>query len=217
MAFDDKKVASNAEWARVKPFKGVNVARKRYLEIAETKRLINACQGDFRLLVQAALITGARYGELARLKVEDFKRASRTLEIKTSKSGKGRHVYLTEEGAAFFAQLCAGRPGNATMLHRGCGEPWGRSHQFLPMQAACKRANITPPISFHGLRHTWASHAVMSGEISLQVAAQALGHRDTRMVEEHYGHLAQSYVADAIRKGSPRFGFKPDKKIVVMK
>ena len=38
---------------------------------------------------------------------------------------------------------------------------------------------------------------------------QALGHSDTRMVEKHYGHLSQSYVAEAIRKGAPRFGFKP--------
>jgi hypothetical protein len=33
------------------------------------------------------------------------------------------------------------------------------------------------------------------------------------MVEMHYGHLAPSYVADAIRAGAPRFGFTPDKKI----
>jgi len=26
------------------------------------------------------------------------------------------------------------------------------------------------------------------------------------MVERHYGHLAPSYVADAIRAGAPKFG-----------
>jgi hypothetical protein len=30
------------------------------------------------------------------------------------------------------------------------------------------------------------------------------------MVEKHYGHLAPSYIADAIRAGAPKFGFKPD-------
>jgi hypothetical protein len=30
----------------------------------------------------------------------------------------------------------------------------------------------------------------------------------------HYGHLAQSYVADAIRAAAPRFGTEPDKKII---
>jgi hypothetical protein len=28
-------------------------------------------------------------------------------------------------------------------------------------------------------------------------------------VEKHYGHLAPSYIADAIRAGAPRFGRKP--------
>jgi hypothetical protein len=40
--------------------------------------------------------------------------------------------------------------------------------------------------------------------------AKNLGHRDTRMVELHYGHLAPSYIADAIRAGAPRFGIEVD-------
>jgi hypothetical protein len=41
--------------------------------------------------------------------------------------------------------------------------------------------------------------------VPLMVVAKNLGHADTRMVEKHYGHLAPSYVADAIRAGAPRF------------
>jgi len=44
--------------------------------------------------------------------------------------------------------------------------------------------------------------------------ARNLGHRDTRMVEKHYGHLREDYVAAEIRKAAPTFGFKPDKKVV---
>jgi len=73
------------------------------------------------------------------------------------------------------------------------------------MDVANERASIDPPINFHGLRHTWASHAVMNG-VPLLVVAKNLGHSDTRMVEKHYGHLAPSSVADAIRAGAPRFG-----------
>jgi integrase len=43
----------------------------------------------------------------------------------------------------------------------------------------------------------------------LMVVAENLGHADTRMVERHYGHLAQSYVADTIRKTAPSFGTEP--------
>ena len=51
----------------------------------------------------------------------------------------------------------------------------------------------------------------------LMVVARQLGHRDTRMVERHYGHLAPDYITDAIRAGAPRFGFKPDAKVVPLK
>jgi integrase len=77
------------------------------------------------------------------------------------------------------------------------------------MRLACERARITPSVGFHGLRHTWASHAVMN-RVPLLVVAKNLGHADSRMVEKHYGHLAPSYIADAIRAGAPKFGFKPD-------
>jgi hypothetical protein len=43
----------------------------------------------------------------------------------------------------------------------------------------------------------------------LMVMAGALGHADTRQIEKHYGHLAPSYAADAIRKAAPRYGIKP--------
>jgi integrase len=211
------KVGSNAAWARVAPFRGVNVARVRYLSIAEAQRLTNACgASDFRLLVQAALQTGARLGELVALQVHDFNRDASTIAVRDSKSGKPRHILLTEEGAAFFRQVCAGRPGYAIMLPRADGQPWGPGHQREPMLTACKGAQITPPISFHGLRHTWASLAVMGG-VPLMVVARNLGHADTRMVEKYYGHLAPSYVADAIRAGAPRFGFEPDTKVAALR
>ena len=91
--------------------------------------------------------------------------------------------------------------GNEPMF----GREWKASHQLRPMRAACERAKIDPPVGFHQLRHSWASHAVMGG-MPLPVVAKNLGHADTRMVEKHYGHLAPSYVVEAVRKHAPRFG-----------
>jgi hypothetical protein len=48
----------------------------------------------------------------------------------------------------------------------------------------------------------------------LMVVARNLGHTDTRMVERHYGHLAPSYIADAIRAAAPKFGITPDNNVV---
>jgi integrase len=208
-AYRDGKVASDQAWRKLRPFRGVDAARVRYLSIDESRRLINASDPDFRALVQAALLTGCRYGELGRLEVGDFNGDIGTLTIRTSKSGKPRHVVLTEEGASFFSRRAAGRPGGELLLRKADGTAWGKSHQGLRMRKACRRAGIDPPISFHVLRHTWASLAVMNGT-PLMVVAKNLGHRDTRMVELHYGHLAPSYIADAIRAGAPRFGIEVD-------
>ena len=76
------------------------------------------------------------------------------------------------------------------------------------MREACKRAGISPLISIHGMRHTYASLAVMNG-VPLLVIARNLGHSNTRMTEAHYGHLASDFVSDAIRAGAPTFGLKP--------
>jgi integrase len=214
-AWRDGKVDSDAAWRRVEPFESVDAARVRYLTVAEARRLINAGGPEFRPLVQAALATGARYGELIALRASDFNPDSRTIHVRTSKTGKGRHIVLNDEGAGLFRSLAAGKPGDAILLSKADGTPWKAAHQARPMKEACKRAKIAPPVGIHQLRHTWASHAVMNG-VPLLIVAKNLGHTDTRMVEKHYGHLAPSYVAEAIKKGAPRFGFKPDPKIVTI-
>jgi hypothetical protein len=38
---------SNEAWRRVKPFRGADAARVRYLQIDECARLLNACEPDF--------------------------------------------------------------------------------------------------------------------------------------------------------------------------
>jgi hypothetical protein len=45
---------------------------------------------------------------------------------------------------------------------------------------------------------------------------EELGHSDTRMVEKHYGHLAPSFIAEAIRAGAPRFGFSSNPKLATL-
>ena len=204
-AFHEGKAADDLAWRKIKPFRQVNAARKTYLTIAEAKRLIEASDDNFRPLVKAALLTGARYSELARLKVANFHSDSGTVYIERSKSGQARDVVLTDEGIAFFKQITKKRDAASLMFYTSSGEAWGISHQARPMADAVKRAKFKTKISFHGLRHTWASHAVMNG-VPLMVVARNLGHSDTRMVERHYGHLSGGFVADAIRAGAPRFG-----------
>lgn len=197
-AHDDGKVASDEAWERVKPFRGADAARVRYLSADECRRLLNSCPGDLRRLVRGALVAGARYGELCRMEVQDFNRDAGSLQVREAKGGKPRWIPLDDEAVEFFVAITAGRKGNAPMFVRAEGKRWRKSHQARPLLEACSAARIDPPASFHVLRHTWASHRVMRG-MPLMVVAQVLGHADTRMVEKHYGHLAPSYVRDAVR------------------
>ena len=166
---------------------------------------MNACAPEFRPLIQAAFLTGARYGELCRMTVGDLDLEAGKLFIAVSKSHESRHVVLTDEAQTFFAQHTAGRPNDDLVFRRADGKPWGSSHQRRRMEAACRAACIRPSIWFHILRHTHASRLAMHG-VPMGVIAHQLGHSDTRMAEKHYAHLAPSYVADTIRGNFPALG-----------
>jgi integrase len=196
-------VPSDDAWRRVKPFKSVDAPLVRYLSRDEITRFLNSCQGAFRDLVQLALLTGCRYGELCRLKVADYNPDVGTLTIREAKSGQVRHVTLTEEAPEFIEGLIAGRSPDDSLLRRDDGRAWKRAEQLRPMREVCTRTSIRPAVGFHVLRHTHASILAMRG-VPMAVIARQLGHADTRMTERYYAHLAPNYVSDTIRANFPR-------------
>jgi integrase len=209
-AWSNGKAPSADPWRRVKPFGRTDKARVRYLTAEECRRLVNAADPEIRPLVRAALLTGARYGELSAMRASDFNPDAGTVRVAEAKSGKVRHVPLTPEGVALFEDLTAGRPVDARIFPRADGGPWGRSHQIRPMRAASARAGLSPPVSFHLLRHAYGSLLARAGA-PLQVIAEALGHADTRMTSRHYAHLQPSFVAETVRANLPSFTDAPPK------
>lgn len=212
-AHRESRCASDDAWRTVRAFREADATRLRYLSDDEARRLMNACPEDFRALVTAALLTGCRYGELAAMTGEDFNPDAGTIRVRTSKSDKPRHVVLTQEGRDFIAALTAGRAGDARLFLRRSGKPWAKSEQQRPLAAACAAARIEPAINFHGLRHTYASRLAMRS-VPLAVIAKQLGHADTRMVERHYGHLSQSYIADTVRAAFGSLGLVEPSNVV---
>ncbi|MGB8739442.1 MAG: site-specific integrase [Xanthobacteraceae bacterium] len=215
-AYNAGRVPSDDAWRKVKPFKQTDQAIIGYLGEDEMRRLVNACDEEFRPLVQASLLTGCRYSELTNLTCQDFNRDNDTLTLRQTKSGRPRQVVLTDEGRALFMQWTRGRAAQERMFVRPDGNPWGASYQQRPLAAAAERAKIAPAPTFHILRHTHASTLAMRG-VPMGVIAAQLGHQDTRMTEKHYAHLAPSYVADTIRAHFPILGVADDTTVVPMR
>jgi integrase len=194
---EEKRIDTDAAWRRVKPLPEADSPKLDWLSSDKMRALANAAEPSFRALIVAAMHSGARYSELARLTVEDFDPRADTLLIRTSKSGKHRKIVLTEEASAFFQELCAGRAPHEIMLRRADGRLWTPGAQDRPMRAGCAAAGIER-VSFHALRHSYASNAAMDGVPSIMIAA-ALGHSDTRITERNYAHLDPKGVRETLR------------------
>jgi integrase len=83
------------------------------------------------------------------------------------------------------------------------------------MDAACVAACLEA-LTFHELRHTYASGLVNAG-CPLAFVAELLGHTDTRMVSKHYGHLAPNALADAVRTLAPKLGLGGAPKVATLR
>lgn len=181
----------------MKPFAKADAPKLRYLNDDEARRLVNGCAAGFRPLVQAALLTGARYAELAALEARDFDRQSQTLWLRETKAGVARAVYLEGEGVRLFDQATAGKAAGELIFPRTDGKRWGPSQQARPLAQACLAAKLEPT-GFHDLRRTYGGRLALRG-VPMAVIAEALGHADERMTRRHYAHLSKSYVADTVR------------------
>jgi integrase len=203
---EGKVGCTGMSWKLVAPFKGVGNVRTRFLTDAEARLLVAACPPEFSLIVQAALFSGARYSEIASLRVQDFDPISGTLLIAQSKSGKPRRVYLDTEAAESFSAQCAGRQSEALIFMRD-GKPWGKDSAQGLMEVTTRSAEISTA-TFHELRHTAASRWARLG-LSLQEIAAQLGHADVRMTQR-YAHLCQVSLAVKVRSlptmGISQFG-----------
>ena len=209
-AVEQRKPLAGTAWREVKPFQGTTSQRVRFLTVPEQQKLVAGCDPDLRTLVMGALYTGGRYGELCKVLVRDFDAIHRTLFIQWGK-GKGdavsRAVSLSPEAVAWFADFTKGRQPDALMWRRQAvarttrakslmdPDAWTDYDQVFAMQKAVKVAGI-PLVTFHELRHTYASGLINAG-VPLTFVAKHLGHKETRMCERHDGHIARQALSSS--------------------
>lgn len=188
LAFRDERIASDTEWSRVSAFKNVASSRKLFLTDKQVKALLEKTEGGLYRLVKAGVLTGARYGELARVKVKDFDPMDGTMEL-TGKTGH-RICYLSDEALKFFKGVCKDRLPEAHLLVKDNGAQWGKSHHLRSMRDAIKKAKLPRECVFYSLRHYHISKALLSS-MPMQVVAENTG-TSVRMIEKHYGKFTRT-------------------------
>jgi integrase len=208
-AVTKKMIATDNAWrTALKPFPGVDGISERYLTVEECKALQGHADNDFRPLVTGALFTGGRYGSLGHLKVKDIDFRSRTALFRVTKSGKKQSIKLTSPACKFLRTEIAGKLPDDYVFIKASGEKWKPSDQSRRMTDACAAAKIEPPVTFHELRDTFASHLVMAG-VPILTVSKLLGHADVRVTEKHYAHLAPGHLQNAVDEHLPDFSVHP--------
>lgn len=196
-AIDWGKVEHNP-LKKVKFFKENN-QRVRYLEKEDITKLLTHCDDRLRAVVIVAINTGMRKAEIQNLKWGDVNFSQDIIRVPFSKNGEMRYIQTNE--AVKTTLICVKKhPGSQYVF---CGED-GKPYDFRKsFETALKNSGILN-FRFHDLRHTFASHLVMSG-VDLNTVRELLGHKTLDMTLR-YSHLSPDHKARAVRVLDAKMG-----------
>jgi integrase len=181
---------------KVRLFKENN-QRVRFLDADEEVRLKTVFPPRHWPLVEFALNTGMRRGEMFNLRWRDIDFHNRVITIPQSKSGEMRYVPMNDtvveilgnlpsrmKNEWVFPSLTGTTPTNGNNFTR---------RVFIP---AVKKAEIEN-FRWHDLRHTFASRLVMKGN-DLTTVRDLMGHKDIKMTLR-YSHLSPAHKMTAVQ------------------
>lgn len=211
LAVSNRQVTAEhrVEWGDVKPYKDATRRRSLFLDVAQRRALLSAATDHaFRDLLTAAMLTGARAGELVSAKVSDFD--ARTGTMKFSGKTGARTVPLPEPAVLLFTRLSKGKSRSTLLLLRSDKKPWAHSDWDELVRAAASAALVPPKpgsddeparlpdgVVLYTLRHSFITQALQDGMTTLDVAR--LVGTSVLMIEKHYGHLVASAAAERLK------------------
>jgi integrase len=154
-------------------------------------------------LVLAALLTGARRGELFDLRwgAVDLERAQVTLIGTTTKSGLSRHVPLCTEAQTVLRTWHGQQPAKRQepeALVFPSPQTSERLDNISTAWGGLMKAATLKDFTFHSLRHSFASTLAQRG-VDLFVIQRLLGHASPIMTQR-YSHLADEHLTAAVAK-----------------
>ena len=199
LAFVNRRIDTDAEWRRVAYYRHAQAPAPRPIAPQAIEVLRRNASAELRRLIDAALHTGCRFGELSDLRCRDLIAATRKLDVPPAKRSPGRTIVLSDAGWRFLETLRAGRAEGDWLVRRTDGSKWTRSTMWGHLYAAAQRDDRTRGINFHMLRHTYANRIRDAG-MPLQLIARQLGHKWLRTTEHYYVGIDREIADEVIRK-----------------
>ena len=205
----DKSVAIETEKAVDKILKENN-KRLRFLTEDEIKDLLSECAPFLRNIIECALNTGMRRGEMLNLKWSQVRNGF--IYLDKTKTNDARQIPANDDLETLFNKIKK-EQGIAKVYafpYVGKSERKEQNLSSKPIftyegrqiksvrtsfKTALKRANIQD-FRFHDLRHTFASQVLLRGG-SLKDIQELLGHK-TMTMTLRYAHLSQENKKKAV-------------------
>lgn len=199
---------NNSPMAQVK-FLKESPGRLRFLSLDEETQLCEAIGPPYESWVRLAILTGMRQMEQFSLRWEHVDLERGLLTIPHTKAGGTRYVHLNAEGGTILRNMTSWMVSQWVFPSQNSGSHVDPRHfyarVFLP---TVKRAGLET-LTWHTLRHTFASRLAMAGATEQEIAA-CMGHSTTALVRR-YAHLSPSHLKGVVEMVS-QFG-KQDKGI----
>lgn len=146
-----------------------------------------------RALFETAYATGMRLGEVTRLQITDIDSSRMVIRVDQGKGRKDRYVMLSasllETLREYWRQA---RPKRYLFPGDGGEKPLCHSAAQKAFARAKARAGIAKAVSFHTLRHSFATHLLEDG-VNVRTIQSLLGHRSLQTTER-YTHVAENYL-----------------------
>ena len=182
------------------PCKGVkfpspNNARQKFLTKEEATLLLSELRKrspQVARIASFALYGGLRLGEILSLKWSHINTTQDIITVFDTKNNEARSVFITDPIKQVLNEMTPGNPDELVFTtKKGNQIRWLSKSFIIAVHKLGFNEGIHDPrqkVTFHTLRHTFASWAVMAGT-PLFVVAKALGHKTTVMTQR-YAHLA---------------------------
>jgi integrase/recombinase XerD len=198
------------------PFQRKRRALPEVLSVEEVSAIFDACHNlKHKTLLMTSYSGGLRLGETLGLLPSDVDSGRMMIRIEQGKGRKDRYLMLStlllETLRSYWKTF---RPVRWLFEGRKPGEPLAPSTAEKIFTSAAGRAGIKKGVSFHSLRHAFATH-LLEGGTNILVIQTLLGHQSLATTQV-YTHVAQTYV-NATKSPLDRLKEKkeePDKKPV---